>query len=238
VVVAFIALGIAWRPFAGQLGLLLGLVAAGLVVALQDPIGALAGWFGIFSGGIFRVGDRVQLGGVDGDVIDISPLRTKLMEIGSDVGSAGWVRGRQYTGRIVTVSNKASFTAPVYNYSGVFEFIWEELMFPISFRDDWRAAERIVADEIQRASTEEGAREAILEMSRHFPMPGQELESHVYIRATDNFLELAGRFLVPVRTSRTVKDAVTRRILERLEEAGIGVASTTQDVTVRRPTGE
>lgn len=71
VVVALIGLGILWRPFAGQLGLLLGLIAAGVVVALQGVISSVAGWFNIISGGIFRVGDRVQLGGVSGDVIDI-----------------------------------------------------------------------------------------------------------------------------------------------------------------------
>ena len=43
----------------------------------------MAGWFNILSGGIFRVGDRIQMGGVRGDVIDITPLRTKVMVIRS-----------------------------------------------------------------------------------------------------------------------------------------------------------
>ena len=88
-VASLIALGIVWRPFARQLGLLLGLLAAGVALALQEVIGAVAGWFNILSGGIFRVGDRVQLGGVNGDVIDITPLRTKLMEIGSEASAKG-----------------------------------------------------------------------------------------------------------------------------------------------------
>jgi small-conductance mechanosensitive channel len=61
-------------------------IAAGLVIALQDLISALAGWFNITVGGIFRVGDRVQLGGVRGDVIDVTPRRTNLMEIGAHAG--------------------------------------------------------------------------------------------------------------------------------------------------------
>jgi small-conductance mechanosensitive channel len=67
------------------------------------------------------------MGGVRGDVIDITPLRTKIMEMGSATEEQTWVRGRQYTGRIVTVSNKATFTEPVFNYSTVFDYIWEEL---------------------------------------------------------------------------------------------------------------
>ncbi len=234
VVAALIGLGILWRPFAGQLGLLLGLVAAGLAIALQNLIGALAGWFNITSGGIFRVGDRVQVGGVRGDVIDITPLRTKLMEIGSSVGDDSWIRGRQYTGRIAAVSNMATFEQPVYNYSASFEFLWEEVTIPIAYRDDWRTAEQIVNEEAVRISSSREAELAIAEMVKHYPVARTEVESRVFIRATDNYLELAARFVVPVRAARWATDEVTRRILERLEAAGIGVASATQDITVRR----
>jgi len=136
VAITLIGLGILWRPFAGQFGLLLGLMAAGLVVGLQDPIGSLAGWFNIVSGAIFRVGDRVEIGDVRGDVIDITPLRTKVMEIGSSVDDKAGVHGRQYTGRIVAVSNSATFADAVFNYSASFEFIWEEVMIPVDYRDD------------------------------------------------------------------------------------------------------
>ncbi len=234
VVAALIGLGILWRPFAGQLGLLLGLVAAGLAIALQDLIGALAGWFNITSGGIFRVGDRVQLGGVQGDVIDIAPLRTKLMEIGSSVGDDTWVRGRQYTGRIAAVSNKATFDQPVFNYSASFDFLWEEVTIPIAYRDDWRTAEQIINEELVRIATSRDAEIAIAEMVKRYPVARTEVESRVFIRATDNYLELAARFVVPVRTARWATDEVTRRILDRLEEAGIEVSSSTQDITVRR----
>ncbi|HZJ06429.1 MAG TPA: mechanosensitive ion channel domain-containing protein [Nocardioidaceae bacterium] len=234
VVVALIGLGIVWRPFAGQLGLLLGLVAAGLVIALQDVIGALAGWFNIISGGVFRVGDRVQVGGVRGDVIDIAPLRTKLMEIGSSVGDETWVRGRQYTGRIAAVSNRATFDQTVFNYSASFDFLWEEFTIPIAYRDDWRTAEQIINEEVHRISASREAEIAIAEMVKRYPVARTEVESRVFIRATDNYLELAARFVVPVRTARRATDEVTRRILDRLEEAGIAVSSSTQDITVRR----
>ncbi len=232
-VVALIGLGIVWRPFAGQLGLVLGLTAAGLAFAMQELIGALAGWFNIVSGSIFRVGDRVQLGGVRGDVIDITPLRTKVMEIGSSVGDDTWVRGRQYTGRIVSISNKATFTEPVFNYSSSFEFIWEEVTIPVAYRDDWHLAERIMTEEALRVSSSKQAEEAISAMLHRYPVARTEVEPRVFVRATDNYLELAARFVVPVRTARWVKDDLTRRVLERFAEAGITVASSTEDVTIR-----
>jgi small-conductance mechanosensitive channel len=232
---ALVALGILWRPFAGQLGLVLGLLTAGLAFAMQEVIGALAGWFNILSGGVYRVGDRVQLGGVRGDVIDITPLRTKLMEIGSsDPGSGAWVRGRQYTGRIVAISNKASFTEPVYNYSAAFEFIWEELTVPVGFDEDWREAERIIAEEARAISSSDMARAAIEEMVRRYPVARTDVEPRVFARATDDYLELSARFVVPVREARRLKDQMTRRILDRLAAADIPVASTTADVTLKR----
>jgi small-conductance mechanosensitive channel len=230
--VALIAIAVVWRAFAGRAGIVLGLAAAGLAFAMQEVVGAVAGWFNVLSGRIYRVGDRIQMAGVQGDVIDITPLRTKLLEIGSESDQKTWVKGRQFTGRVVSVSNKATFTEPLYNYSAAFEYIWEELMFPISERSDWREAERIMQEEVARISNSEGARQAVETMARRYPMPRTELEPRVFVRATDNWMELAARFVVPVRTARSVKDQLTRHISERFDQAGIEIASETQEITV------
>ena len=139
-VLAAIALGIVWRPFAGQLGLLLGIITAGVALALQDVVGAFAGTLNIVSGGVFHVGDRIEFGGVRGDVIDISLLRTTLMEVGPTTDGGMEVHGRQYTGRLISISNKAIFSAPVFNYTAAFEFTWEEIVVPIAYTADWAAA--------------------------------------------------------------------------------------------------
>ena len=230
---ALVAIGIVWRPFAGQLGLVLGLLTAGLAFAMQEVIGALAGWFNIVSGSIYKVGDRVEVGGVRGDVIDITPLRTKVMEIGSETGEATWVRGRVYTGRIVAISNKATFTEPVFNYSASFEFLWEEVAIPVAYRDDWRKAAQIMREEAVRVSTAAEAARAIDDMVHHYPVARTEIEPRVFVSATDNYVEISARLVVPVRTSRRMKDDFTRRVLERFTVAGIPVASPTQDLTVR-----
>lgn len=236
-VVALIALAIVWRPFAGRLGIVLGLMAAGIALAMQEVIGALAGWFNILSGRILRVGDRIEMGGVKGDVIDITPLRTKILEMGSEHSSGSWVKGRQHTGRIVAISNKTTFTEPVYNYSAIFEYIWEELAFPISYRSDWKLAERIMHEEAVRVSRSDAAKLAMDEMARRYPVPRTELEPRVFTRATDNWMELSARFVVPVRTARTVKDTMTRRIRDQLDAAGIEISSETIEITLREPEG-
>jgi small-conductance mechanosensitive channel len=233
VLAAVVALAVVWRSLAGSVGVILGFAAAGIAFAMQEVIGAIAGWFNITSGRIYRIGDRVELGGVRGDVIDITLLRTKMLEIGSAEDDKSWVKGRQHTGRIVAISNKATFTGPVYNFSAIFEFIWEELSVPVTYRSDWHQAEEILKEEAVRASASEGARAAIAAMERRYPIPHAEVEPRVFVRATDNWMELSARFVVPVREARTAKDAITRRVRERLDEAGIEIASETEDVTVR-----
>jgi small-conductance mechanosensitive channel len=231
-VAAIVALAVVWRSLAGNVGVILGFAAAGIAFAMQEVIGAVAGWFNVTSGRIYRIGDRIELGGVRGDVIDITLLRTKMLEIGSATDDKSWVKGRQHTGRIVAVSNKSTFTSPVYNFSAIFEFIWEELTVPIAYRSDWHEAERIIQEEALRASASEGARAAITAMERRYPIPHAEVEPRVFVRATDNWMELSARFVVPVREARTAKDEITRRIRERLDEAGVEIGSETEDVTI------
>lgn len=234
-ILTVIALAVLWRAFAGRVGVVLGLITAGIAFAMQEVIGAIAGWFNIVSGRIFRVGDRIQMGGVRGDVIDITPLRTKVMEIGAATDPETPVKGRQYTGRIVAISNKATFTEPVYNYSAAFEFVWEELTVPIAYGSDWETAERILTEEAQRVSAGTGAQEAIRHMARRYPVPRAEVEPRVFVAATDDYLELSARFVVPIRTARSIKDDMVHAVMTRFEAEGIEVASTTQDVTIRRP---
>jgi small-conductance mechanosensitive channel len=181
------------------------------------------------------------VGGVRGDVIDITPLRTKILEMGSppdrEDETESWVGGRQHTGRIVTVSNKKTFTEPVFNYSAVFDYIWEELTIPAPYEADWRRAETILLEEVRRATRSEEAQQAMEHMARAYPVPRTELEPRVFIRATSDWVSLAARFVVPIRTARTVKDEVTRRILDRLAAAGIEVASQTAEVTLKQDGG-
>lgn len=230
---AIVVLLIVWRSTLGHVAIFGGIAVAGLAFALQEAIGSIAGWFNIVSGGIYRVGDRIEMGGVKGDVIDITPLRTKLLEMGSSSkDEPSWVGGRQYTGRIVTLSNRTTFTEPVYNYSAFFDFVWEELRIPIPYDADAERAEKIVLEEAQRVSATEGAQKAMEAMVARYPMPKHQIDPRVYVTLTDNWVELAARFVIPVRQSRTIRDEMSRAIRRRFDEAGIRIASSTMDVTV------
>ena len=101
----------------GGLTVALGVAGAGIAFALQEVIASFAGWLAIMFGGFYKTGDRVQLGGIKGDVMDIGVLRTTIMETGQ------WVDGDLYNGRIVLIANSFVFKEPVFNYSGDFPFL-------------------------------------------------------------------------------------------------------------------
>jgi small-conductance mechanosensitive channel len=223
-IVVAVGLVFVWRPLGGNLGPALGLATAGLAFAMQEVVGAVAGWFNITFGRVFRIGDRVQMAGVHGDVIDISLLKTRLMEIGS-AGSGSWVEGRQYTGRVVAISNKATFTEPVFNYSSYFDYIWEETVVGVPHHEDWQRAAAILEEEARRVSASDGARQAMDEVRRRFPVPAAEVIPRVFAAADEAYVRLAVRFVVPIRTARQVKDELTRASHRRLEQAGIEVVS-------------
>jgi small-conductance mechanosensitive channel len=224
---AVVVLIIVWQPFGGRFSTWLGLATAGIAFAMQEVIGAFAGWFNITIGRIYKVGDRVEVGDVHGDVIDITPLRTVLMEIGTSGISSSWVKGRQHTGRVVAVSNKATFTTPVFNYSALFSYVWEELEVAIPHHEDWERASAILAEEVRRHSEAEGARTAMDEVQRRFPVPSTEVAPRVFTRADEDHVRLSARFVVPVRSARTVKDAIYRAVVDRLAEADIEIVAST-----------
>ena len=216
----------------------LGLISAGLAFALQRVILALAGYLVILRGDTFSVGDRITLGGVRGDVVRLGFLKTTIMEMGQPPAVSGtdpavWVHSRQYTGRLVTVTNGVLFDEPVYNYTRDFPYLWEEIVLPVPY-----AADRARVEDILLAAAREHAvlddpraEEALAFMRSRYAMADASLAPAVFWRITDNWLELSLRFLVPHRGVREVKDRMSRQILTALDDAGITVASATYEIT-------
>src|SRR6476469_454052 len=138
-----------WFDSPSRLAGVLGLIGAGIAFALQRVITAVAGYFVILRGKTFNVGDRILMGGVRGDVIGLSFMQTRIMEMGQspreETDKKSWVRSRQFTGRIVTVTNDKVFDEPVFNYTHEFAYIWDEMAVPVLYSSDYGEAEKIIA---------------------------------------------------------------------------------------------
>lgn len=226
-----------WFNDPTRLATAFGLMSAGLAFALQQVITAIAGYFVILRGSTFTVGDRISMGGVRGDVMRLGFIQTTIMEMGQPPSVQGadpamWVGSRQFTGRIVTVSNARIFSEPVFNYTRDFPFIWEEMAIPITYRADRVKAEAILLDAARRHATAASAlaADAKAHLQERFGVDPIDLDPRVFYRITDNWLELTVRFVVGTHGIRNVKDAMSRQIIGALDEAGIGIASATYDI--------
>ena len=231
-----------WFDQPSRLATAAGLVTAGLAFALQQVITAFAGYLLILRGKTFNVGDRITMGGIRGDVVGLGFLQTVIMEMGQppEVQSAEpamWVQARQYSGRIVTVSNAKVFSEPVYNYTRDFPFIWDEMHIPISYSSDRGRAEAILLNAVRahtQKSTELGE-EALTELERRYFVKREEFEPKVYLRLTDNWIELSVRFIANDHGVREVKNLISRDLMAGFEQAGIGIASGTYEVVGMPP---
>jgi small-conductance mechanosensitive channel len=215
-----------------------GLVTAGVAVALQRVITSFAAYLIILRGKLFTVGDRITMGGVRGDVVALGFMQTTVMEMGEAPGEqeappATWVRARQYTGRIVRVTNDKIFDSPVYNYTREFPFVWEEMHIPISYKDKREEAERIILEAARKhtARVVEEARPALEELAKTYSLhEGTDLEPRVFWQLTDNWIAMNVRFIAPVRSVRGLKDAISREIITEFDKAKIGIASGTYEI--------
>jgi small-conductance mechanosensitive channel len=232
-----------WFDNATTLTTVAGFATAGLAIAAQRAVTAFAGYLIIIRGQTFTVGDRIKMGGVQGDVIALGFLQTRILEMGQppDVNeqeSPGmWVRARQFSGRVVTVTNDRIFDEAVYNFTRELPFIWEELTLPIPYRADRSRAERILLDAAGAATSghAEAAAQASGVFAARYNVRLDSEQPHVYWRLTDNWLEMTVRFIVPEHGVREIKDAMARRVIADLDAAGIEVASATTAIVEMPP---
>ena len=233
-VLLLLGLASIWFDDPTRLATALGLITAGLAFALQKVVTALAGYFVILRGKTFNVGDRIVMGGVRGDVVALGFTQTTIMEMGQpppvqNADPAIWVKSRQYTGRIVTVSNARIFDEPVYNYTRDFPYVWEELTLPIKYTADRNRAERILLETAGKhtVSISSLSDENLRELRRRYMMKPADTDPKVYYHLTDNWLDLTVRFLALDHSIRELKDSISRDILQEFEKAGIEIGAAT-----------
>jgi len=215
----------------------LGLVTAGLAFALQKVVTSFAGYLMIMRGNTFSVGERITMGGIRGDVIELNFLQTTIMEMGQPPSVQGadpamWIKGRQFTGRIVTVTNDKVFENPVFNYTRDFPYIWEELTIPVKYTADRNKAEEIMKSSVLRYTKEVQELSTPLRenLERKYDIKANDMIPKVFYRLTDNWLELSVRFLVPEHGVRDIKDSISRQVLEELDRNNIEIASATFEI--------
>jgi small-conductance mechanosensitive channel len=134
----------------GQIGTMLGIVGAGLTVALKDFIVAFLGWFVLMGRNGIRLGDWVEINGVSGEVVELNMFHTVLLETGN------WTDAGHPTGRRVTFTNSFAIAGHYFNFSTSGQWLWDELSILVPYDRDPHA----VADAIQKEVTAATAKDA------------------------------------------------------------------------------
>lgn len=209
ITVAFI-----WFDAFDSLPTYLGLVSAGIAIALADVLKNMVGWVYILSRKPFQVSDRIEVEGYKGDVVDIRLFRFSLMEID------GWVDAEQSTGRLVHVPNGVVFNTEVANYTEGFGFIWHEVPVLITFESDWKLAEQLMLEVLEHDApdVEGSAGATIRATARRYSIRVGTLTPTVYLSVRESGVLLTARYLVEARTRRGREDRVWRSILEAFAE--------------------
>jgi len=208
--IALIALGRIWIGGVAGVATYLGLVSAGIAIALKDPLSNLAGWLYIIGAKPFANGDRVEINGRAGDVIDISLFQFTLNEIGN------WVNADQSTGRIIHVPNNWVFTYSCLNYTQGFNFIWNEVAVTITFESNWQKAKDILLriGQEQSAIRSEHAAEQIRSAARKFLIFYEKLSPIVWTSVADSGVVLTVRYLCEPRKRRSSTEKMWEEILK------------------------
>ncbi|NNG28003.1 MAG: mechanosensitive ion channel [Ignavibacteriaceae bacterium] len=208
IIVLFLASN--WLGLIGSVGTFLGLMTAGIAIALKDPIVNIVAWLFILVRQPFKVGDRIQIGDQAGDVIDIRIFQFSLIEIGN------WVDADQSTGRVIHIPNGIVFTTPQSNFTAGFVHIWHEIPLLITFESNWKKAKNILTNIVNKDAVQitETAERQIKAAAKKFLIYYSKLTPIVYTTIKDSGVLLTMRFLCDPRKRRSTEEIILEEVLE------------------------
>lgn len=211
VIITLIFLFRIWFGVFFSIGTYFGLLSAGIAIALQDPLVNLAGWVFILLRKPFKVGDRIEINKIIGDVIDIRIFQFSVIEIGN------WVDSDQSTGRIIHIPNGYVFKNAQANYTAGFEFIWHEIPVLVTFESDWKKAKQILYEVMNKhtINLSSEAEEQIKEAAKTFLIFYSVLTPIIYTSVRDSGILLTLRFICQVRKRRITEEVIWEEVLDQ-----------------------
>lgn len=221
---AIIIIGQIWLDGIGSIVTYLGLVSAGIAIALKDPITNITGWIFILWNRPLDAGDRIQLGEHSGDVIDVNMFNFTVMEIGN------WVDADQNTGRLVHIPNGKIFTETLANYGKGFEYIFNEIPVLVTFESDWKKTKKILQDIAKNIGdkSSKAAEKQIKQASKKFLIEEQKVDPEVYTKVAESGVLLTIRYLCIPKYRRDTEHDIWEKILKEFEQH--------QDIELAYPT--
>lgn len=213
----------------GNIGVALGVAGAGIAFALQEVIVSIAGWLNILIAGTVGVGQRVKIGDVKGDIIDIGVMGTTIMEVGD------WVNGDLYNGRIISLANSFVFKEKIHNYSAEYPFLWDEITVPIRTESDYNLARKVFTDVLNELCADYASKSEAQwnNLANKYRVENAQVQPMVTLQFDENWITFTLRYIVDYKKRRSTKDAIYTKLLNEIAkyEQIIMIATSTLEVT-------
>jgi small-conductance mechanosensitive channel len=194
----------------------LGIIVAVLAFVFQTPLLNLIGWVYLTAGHSYRVGDRVRIKNIKGDVIDINPIRTKVQEVGGE-----YVQADVYSGRLYTFPNALVLSEPISNYTKFFPFIWVDASFHLTYETDFAFVMKKINDIIaQHYKNEKEEMEGMYNrFTRIFDLKKEKFSlAKFYLVTFQSWMELRVTFPVDTKLQSVVITEITQKILKMFNQ--------------------
>ncbi|MDN3689576.1 mechanosensitive ion channel family protein [Cyclobacterium jeungdonense] len=230
-IVGILIIGNLWINNFQSVTTFLGLLSAGIAIALKDIFVNIAGWAFIYLRKPFDVGDRIQIGEVQGDVIDLRLFQFSLLEIGN------WVEADQSTGRVVHVPNGKIFMDAQANYSIGFNYIWNEQKIYITLRSDFKRAKAILLEILNEHLKDDLrlAEKVFKKAKQEHLIVYKQFTPMIFTKITERGIQLSMRYLCDPKKRRMFEHSITESILERLgPEDNIRIAYPTSTILLHQ----
>lgn len=194
----------------------IGVVLAGVAIALQEVILSFIGFFAIRGARGYRTGDWIRIGDHYGEVVDIGLLVTTLEEVTPI--EFQHQQGGTKTGALTWINNSAIYRERMTNYTRGFPYIWCALTYTITYESDWKRAEGLLRDILAQHdeihTTAELARKRVGEVSSSLAIKVDDTSPRIRVWAADSGLSFRVRFMVHPRRRRALIDTVNREVID------------------------
>lgn len=222
ITILFILVGRIWFEGVNSFMTFVGLFSAALAIVMKDVIMNLAGWIYIVIKSPFKVGDRIEIDGISGDVVDIQLFSFVIMEI------RNWIYGDKYTGRTVSIPNVMVFNESLSNFNSQTPYIWNELKISVPFKSDWEKAKNVLQEIVLKNSKDviPDAEAKIRRASRMFSLLDSNFTPKVYTRIENEkgYITFIIRYICHYESKRGSAEKIYEDILKEFAKHNIEFA--------------
>jgi small-conductance mechanosensitive channel len=192
-----------------------GVILAAMLWVMQKPLLNIAGWLDIIFHRPYAIGDRIEIDGKKGYVVDVGMFHTTIREFG------GWMKGDTFTGRVISIPNSTIFEIPVINYTKDTPYIWDEIKVAITYESDHDIAKQFILDSTKEVVGEDMRKYSKLMIRK---LEVKELQKELieepvvrmdFFESCVNFYAI---YLCEVSKRREIRSEISKKILDKIKK--------------------